>query len=643
MSACNVCYAWTPKVWDKWHYVDTHAACVVQKTDTPRDFHCPNFSIVPPKDIQRVAPMREQLLSEAAKFLDEGDFEGFEVVSGQEMPVFERPVAKKMEIQVLAHQEETFDRFKDETEIAIFFEQGLGKTNVSLRIAAHKFKKGDIDAVLVIAPNGVHKQWYIEQIPLWMPHFDCPYEAQILGGKAGRTSRPFRNPKALQIVCVNVDTFSTPKKWEEIALWANYKKTFIILDEATTIKSIKAQRTQRILYAFNDVRKKNRAILSSVPKSVARAVLTGTPVTEGPFDLWSIFEFLRPNFFHRNYYSFQAHYGLFYSMIIEGQDGNVRSIPSLIKEPVWEAIRSMKSFGEAFVTFGVTEDTYRTVMSQTKYEGPYRHADELRALIAPTSVFKTLEECVDMPGKNYDRKMIDMSPEQARVYRDMEEELLAMYDKYEASASSKMVAYIRLQQISSGFISATEITDEESDVVPSREIVWIGNTNPKLEALYSAVELDVPICPAIIVTRFSAEAARIFDVLSRRMKCALYTGWKKVGSIEEFQQGKYDVIVANERAISRGFNLQISHSTHFYSNLFGLEDRLQTESRTYRIGQQNRTRYTDYLNIDTIDMKVVAALRQKRGLLDYMRGVSVRDFLTSWDEVAQVEYDGINF
>lgn len=658
MSNCNTCYAWCPTKWEGWRYTDQQAPCKVHNQNTDREHSCEYFSITPPNDIKRSLPQREKLYTSASKFLDEEDMKGFDIVDMplesddsddmQKLPSFEsKRVIPKVDIQIFAHQEEAFERFKDSTEIGLFFEQGLGKTNVDLRIAAYKFKKGLIDSMLVVAPNGVHKQWFMEQIPQWMEYYDCPYEVQLLGGKVGKTSRPFRNKKALHIVCVNIDTFSTPKKWEEIALWANYNKTHISLDEATVIKSIKSQRTQRMLYAFNSVQRRGKAIVSSVPKTVSRSVLTGTPVTEGPFDLWSIFEFLHPNYFKRNYYSFQAHYGLYYTMIIEspGLNGKnvLRSFPSLIKQPVWEQIRECKNYGQAFAEFGVTEDTYRYIMSQDRYEGPYRYADELKKLIEPISIFKTLDECVDMPGKNYERKILDMTPEQMRIYREMENDLLAQYEMYESSAASKMIAYIRLQQITSGFISATKIVDEDTDIIPSREIVWIGNSNPKLDQLYTLVESEIPVCPVIIVTRFSAEAARIYDDLSRSMKCMLYTGWKKVGQIDDFQKGKYDVLIANERAISRGFNLQISHSTHFYSNLFSLEDRLQTESRTYRIGQSNRCRYTDYVFLDTVDMKVIAALRQKRELLDYMRGTTVKDFLTNWDEVAQVEYSNVRF
>jgi len=633
--SCNVCYAWAPRQWEGWHFIDQTAPCSMLHKDTNREYKCEYFSIVPPTDIKRT------LLSGAKTMLDSEDLEGYETV--RDLPV-ERKKPDAIEVKEYEHQEETFERFKDADIMGLFLEQGLGKSNIALRIAAYKYRKGEIDSLLIVAPNGVHKQWYIEQIPLWL---NCPYEAQLLGGKVGKTSRPFRRKDALHVVVVNIDTFSTPKKWQEIAEWATCSKTFIVLDEATVIKSIKSQRTQHMIYGFNEVRRKGKAIIKSVPKTVARAVLTGTPVTEGPLDLWAIFEFLKPNYFGRNYYSFQAHFGMFYTMIIEmqlpnGQKG-YKSISVMINKEIWEKIKACTTYKEAYALYGVSQDTYQEIQGQIKYEGPYKHADELKRLIEPVSMFRTLDECVDMPGRLYEREMLDMSLEQARLYKEMERELITQYDKYESSAASKMVAYIRLQQITSGFLSATEILDEETDIVPSKEIVWIGDSNPKLDRLYSRVETEIPVCPVIIVTRFSAEAARIYDDLQKKMSCMLYTGWKKIGNIEDFQAGKYDVLIANEKAISRGFNLQISHSTHFYSNLFSLEDRLQTEGRTYRIGQNHKTRYTDYLYIDTIDMKVIAALRQKRKLLDYMRGTTMSDFLTTWDEVVEVEYAGVQF
>ena len=66
------------------------------------------------------------------------------------------------------HQEIALQRYKDKSEIPLFFEPGTGKSLTSLLIATAKYEQGDIDAVLVIAPNGVHKQWATEEIPKWM-------------------------------------------------------------------------------------------------------------------------------------------------------------------------------------------------------------------------------------------------------------------------------------------------------------------------------------------------------------------------------------------------------------------------------------------------------------------------------------------
>jgi SNF2 family DNA or RNA helicase len=243
---------------------------------------------------------------------------------------------------------------------------------------------------------------------------------------------------------------------------------------------------------------------------------------------------------------------------------------------------------------------------------------------------------MDMPKQNYVRRLVDMSDEQARAYYSMEEELIAEYKEKQATAANKVTAIIRLQQISNGFISSkpTGLDPDTLDLLPN-EITWFDSV-PKLDMLYTDVLESAR--PIIILTRFTAEAARIYDDLSRNYKCCLMTGWKKVGSIEEYQQGKYDIMIANIRVVSRGFNLQNGHKMFFYANTFSLEDRLQAEGRIFRIGQKEVCTYVDYVALDTVDMKIVAALKQKRSLLDYVRGVDVKEFLTEQDEVFKMEY-----
>jgi hypothetical protein len=513
----------------------------------------------------------------------------------------------------------------------IFVTGNCGKSATILAIIASQFRHEKLDALLIIAPNDVHRQWAIEQIIEWL---DVPFEIQCLYGRGGaKEAYPFEDkPGVLPIVCVNIDTFSTPTKWIDVVNWANSRKTFIVLDEATVIKNVSAKRTQRILYEFNDVTRKRQQILSSKVKSVGRAILTGTPVTNGPMDLWAMMEFLRPNFFGRNWYSFQSHFGMFTKMNING-----RAISIPLNEDTWAAVKGINSYGEAYAIFGCSEDTFNTIHAQDVYEGPYKHADELRQLIAPVSMFKQLKDCADLPPQIYNQRLLKMSDTQQSCYNSMCAELLAEYAGHTATALNKMTAIIRLQQISSGFIFDrdydAELNEEDAiarlyglyDVTPDDRVQWIGTSNPKLDAIYR--DVDESVKPVIVITRFSAEAARIFEDLSAKMKCCLMTGWKRIGSVEEFKVNKYQVMVANSSVVQHGFNLQNSHSILFYSNTFSLETRLQTEGRIFRLGQTEPCLYTDYIYENSVDEKIISALKLKRNLLDYIRSASIKEIV----------------
>ena len=512
-------------------------------------------------------------------------------------------------------------------------------TLTSLEIAMYKYRKGNIDALLVIAPNGVHKQWATEEIPKW-----CKEVKTTVQWRKGRSL--FFNEGQLNIVCVNIEQFSTKQRYLDYVAWCNAHNTMIILDEATRIKNPKAIRSQRLLYEFNTVVRKGKAILSSTPRTVARAILTGTPITNGPFDAWSMFEFLRPNYFNLNYYAFCNKYGMYYSAFING-----RSLRILINENAWEAIHACETYEAANMLYGVSFGTFDTIKSQAKYEGPYRNIEHLRQEICKIAMFVRIEDVQDMPEKQYSRRLIDMSAEQSRVYHEMEDTMIAEYKGEITSAKSKLTAYIRLQQIASGFFSAEQLPEGEVEDPPPNKVVWLDMA-PKFAMLEVDLEemVGTPkdgVCDrqVIIVCHFSAEAERIYEEVTKfGYKTCLMTGWKKVGSIDAFKEGKYQVMVANIRVISMGFNLQ-AHAHHmiFYSNTFSLEDRIQVEARIYRTGQQRTCFYTDYVMKDTIDMKVYAALKQKKQLSDYIRDKSVEQMLTEIDDVFKEEYSDVVF
>jgi len=531
------------------------------------------------------------------------------------------------------HQEIALQRYAKADAIPLFFDPGTGKTRTSLLIAEAKFNNGEIDAVLVIAPNGVHKQWATEEIPKWLREVETTVQWR-------KNKKLFFVEGKLNIICTNIEQFSTKTRYLDYVEWATSHKTFIILDEATRIKNPKAIRSQRLLYEFNNVVKRGKTILRSEPKTVARAILTGTPVTNGPFDVWSMFEFLRPGYFGINWFGFQNKYGMFHAIQVNG-----RVIRILINEEAWNYIRACDTFEMANALYGVSLGTYDTIKQQDHYEGPFRNVEQLRDKMLEIAMFVRIEDCIDMPERTYNRKLLDMSPEQERVYRELEKFYITMYKDEKVEAKSKLTAYIRLQQIASGFVSSEQIPESELEDPPPNKITWFDDL-PKMDQLLVDTEeivgsTDNPTGQVIIVCHFSAEAERIFNTLDEAgYKCCLQTGWKKVGTLEGFKAGKYSVLVANIRVISMGFNLQEKcHHMIFYSNTFSLEDRIQVEARIYRAGQKQRCIYTDYVMKDTIDMKVYAALKQKKALSDYIRDTSVQEMLTEVDDVFKGEYE----
>ena len=548
---------------------------------------------------------------------------------------------EEKQVKLFEHQKLARNKFKDLDEIALFFEMGCGKSVTSLSIMIDKYKEGKIDSLLIVAPNDVHKQWFddlcnedalLSQI-LEQEHVPCT--GQIIGGRGGQKQfYDFDDDGKLHIVCVNIDTFSQPHKWEVIVDWVNKNKTAIIIDEATSIKNPNSKRSQRMLYEFNDVMKKRNTVLFSgkKPNTSVRCVLTGTPVSNGPMDLWSIMEFIKPNYFGRNYYSFMNYYGMHTKLKLDtGQQISV-----LLTEKTWQGIKGCRDYSEAFNTFGCSEDTYMTVMHQDHYIGPYKHADELKQLLEPVAVFAKLTDCVDMPPVHYITKEVPLSDAQKACYNDMKHDLLATYDDNVATAKNKLVVTLRLQQIASGFIMGHKEIDpedldlpcwsdveaaDEYDVTPD-EVIWLGDTNPKLEQLKRDVaELDKPL---LILTRFSAEAAKIYDLLKDDYSCMLFTGWKTTGSIEKFKAGEFQIMVANTTKIARGFNLQVAHTTIYYSNTFSMELRQQSEFRTFRMGQKYPCTYIDYVSCE-VDKTIADALRLKKGLLEYIRDKNIEE------------------
>lgn len=527
----------------------------------------------------------------------------------------------KMKTTPYKHQMEAFQKFKDRKYFGLFMDMGTGKTKVAIDIASYKYQKGEISSVLVIAPNHVHTQWATEEFPK-----HCPVEYSVKVWSSSETSRKYYLPMltkylteksdVMKVFCVNVEAFQSDKVLSYVAMLVKNSETFIIVDESTRIKSPKARRSKAI---------------HKLNKYGQRAILTGTPTTKSPFDLWSQFEFLYKDYFKSSFFQFQHRYGIMmrannhitgqvYNALIDEKRFNIvknkinklkkerqeQDLPTILSNRDYELLASILEVSEANVRF---------IERQSEFQ-KFKNMEELKTLIADDVYTAKKEECLDLPAKIYERVYVEMTKEQKRVYKNVKEQLRAELMDRELTVVNKLVATTRLQQICGGFFPYDD--GDKTGIMP------IEKTNAKLERLIEDLEeVNFENTKVIIWAAFVPELLMLNERLSKEYNCVLYYGgvpdFKRDTIKKDFIAGKYDIFIANTATGGFGLNLQNATLQYFFSNTFNVENRLQAEDRSHRIGVKSACVYKDIVVKDSIDDRIYKAIKAGRDLNDYFK------------------------
>ena len=564
------------------------------------------------------------------------------------------------------HQLTAYNKMKDLEYGALFMEMGTGKTKVALDVAAYKFQNGQIKSVLIIAPNNVHSQWVNEQVPI---HLACKSKCFIWS-----SAKVWRNQYhialesflteeyegVLKVFAVNVEAFSAGTVESFVA---NYVKRnapcMIIVDEATRIKTARAKRS-KLIHKFN--------------KYGHRFILTGTPVTKTPFSLWSMFEFLSKNYFGCTSFIFEARHGVMMKGVNE-QTG--RSYTTTIDAKKWaitkSSIRQWKEekCSEAMLAdedlvleiddYVLTSDDYMALSSinsiseknikfieKRKDFTKFKRLDEIKEAMEPVTFNVRKDECLDLPPKVYEQIYVDMGKDQAKVYKELKTKMLTEYEGSELTVQNKIALTTRLMQVTGGFFPLREVYDrscgewtsyEEKDledyVVSGKKTMTrtngqlIGKKNVKLEAIKA--DLEEATGPIILWAQFVSELRFIDKELGKNLRTALYYGGTSQADREEilagFKVGEYDMFIGNLATAAYGLNLQVSTLHYFFSNSFRVEDRLQGEDRSHRIGVKGTCVYKDIICKNSVDEKIAISILNGRSLNDFFTSKSLREIL----------------
>lgn len=547
-----------------------------------------------------------------------------------------------------AHQAVAFDTFKDFPYFAQFAEMGTGKSKIAIDIGVYKYLIDDIDAILIIAPNNVHAQWLKEQFP---EHCSIPYRS-FLWQSSKRPTKHYQISldqfiipkfKELKVFSTNVEAFQSEGVIPSVAKYVKNNRCFIIVDEATRIKTPTAKRSYTI---------------HKLEKYGQRTILTGTPVTKSPFGLWSMFEYLKKNFFECNYYIFQARHGVMMSGVNQRSG---KRYNTMIDEKTWAiAANQLKNLKEqrggilmpddwliVSQNNGLSEKNVRFIEKQQDFV-KFKRLDEIKEKIDPFTFYATKKECLpDLPGKLWDTIEIDMPKEQRRIYNELKNKLLVEYANEELTVKNKIALTTRLSQIVGGFfpfVEEEEITrNGETIQVLKKKAILIGKKNIKIERIKLELE-EMSGFPIIIWARFIPELQMLYEELKKDYRACLYYGGTKQRAkdkmIDEFKAGEYDIFIGNPAAAGYGLNLQLSNNAFFYSNSFDVEARLQAEDRINRIGVRWTCLYKDFVFKNSIDQKMTKSILAGRNLNDYFKSHSLREIFNDKEgEEDETYYD----
>lgn len=519
----------------------------------------------------------------------------------------------------MPHQKEAFAFFCEglaggRNFVALFAQQGTGKSKMLIDIAASLYADDKIDAVLVIAPCGVHRQWATDEIP---KHCAAPrYRVHVFNHKMPEVG------VGLLWYCVNVETFSRDTWMEHMREFLTKYRTFVVVDEATTIKNPKAQRTANIAYGLGERSYRGKALVSVKPLSVYRAILTGTPTTNSPFDLFAPFEFLRPGFWGMSFSSFQSRYGLMRKETIPGKVPFLRSLTYQEIATMRRQVAGGTLPAQVASIWGISPLDVRYIVEHPELSVPYKNLGELQRAIAPVAFIKRKKDCLSLPEKTYTKVLVPLSAPQAKAYKELKANAYAQFAGQELDVTTALTLALRLSQIAGGFFPSG------SDEVPCTPF----EPNPKVEALLRELEESEP--PAIVACRFVAEVHAVAAALAKeRPDLTVHTitgeviGARREAIVAGFKSGEIDILVATTSTIARGYNFQHCSTMYIYSQSFSLEEREQLEDRIHRNGQNDTCVYKDFIAEGTIDEAVHAVLSVKGNLLEYFRSKSFVDFL----------------
>jgi SNF2 family DNA or RNA helicase len=466
------------------------------------------------------------------------------------------------------HQLDCFELSKDRRSYGIFSDMGTGKSIMCLMTAAHLYLTGKIKRLLVVAPHGCYMNW-IDEVPKHLSE-ELPYKLAYWSSYSTKDDKKqlaaLELPgEALRILVVNIEACVTERAVNFMIEFMKKQSTILIVDESTSIKNPNSKRTK---------------IMINMGKFAEyRRICSGSPIPNGPLDLWSQTEFLQHNLLgFVNYFAFRNRF-----CIMQEQRLGTQSFKKVVG---------------------------------------YRDKDVLKRLMRQFSFIIRKEDCLDLPKKVYQTVDVSMGKQQTAAYNAMlQDAFIQLEPKGQVTAQMVMTQLTRLHQIACGFLKPDQMSE-----VPFDE------PNDRLNTLIDLLE-QAP-GKVIVWANYRYNVKQIISAISERFGKETVVDYYGDTSNEDRKHAKQvfenpnspvRYIVSNPQTGKFGNTWIQATTVIYYSNDYNLESRDQSEDRAHRIGQKGAVHnpgedpsvlYIDLRVRGTVDDKIIRVLKNKKKLTD---------------------------
>ena len=471
-----------------------------------------------------------------------------------------------------AHQLEALRLSRDQESYALLMEMGTGKTKVGIDTVAYLFGKGKINGLVVVAPKSICSNWAKKEINAHLPDH---IERRVVLWRASNAQFEKElkqlsqvEPLKLHVLVINIEALTSARGYFACESFLRGHQAMMVIDESTTIKNPGAHRTKKVI---------KLGLLADY-----RRIMTGTPVTQSPLDIFAQFEFLeKGSLGSSSFYGFRNQYAVLRKRYVNG-----------------------RSFDE------VTG---------------YQRLDELQAILKSMSYRALKRDCLDLPEKIYEVRYIEPTEEQMRYYYQLRDEALAFL-----SDGNVVVAPLVITQLLRMRQALCNIAPNEAG-----SISWIDNKNPRLEETLSILEEcgdQKVLIWANFVPSIKLLQEQIAEIYGAESVGCIYgdvNAMDRQTFVEKFQDpdSKLRFMVMQPRTGGYGLTLTEASLVVYYDNDWSLEVRQQSEDRAHRIGQKRSVTYIDLVAAGTVDEKIRQALIEKRDLADKVTGDKLRELL----------------